>query len=233
MRAIVLLCLLHAFGGDTQYAWDGPVQTTPQTTVQPEQTEADTSDMCLEDQSSCGCCLLQRNIKRLEWFFNLTVEEMNKELTAAKMNLNNMRASRSAFSVALTHDKMLSCYGPFSDDKLIVYKHVFLNLGDSYNMKTGIFTAPRSGVYSFAVTIFSVVPSGKMATSANLQVNGQAMATLLEQHGNDTEDSATVVVALQLKAGDEVAVNLLKRYSICDNNSHFNTFTGFLLYATD
>uniref|UniRef100_A0A3B4X2M8 Cerebellin 20 n=1 Tax=Seriola lalandi dorsalis TaxID=1841481 RepID=A0A3B4X2M8_SERLL len=142
-------------------------------------------------------------------------------------------SSRSAFSVALTHDKMLSCYGPFSDDKLIVYKHVFLNLGDSYNMKTGIFTAPRSGVYSFAVTIFSVVPSGKMATSANLQVNGQAMATLLEQHGNDTEDSATVVVALQLKAGDEVAVNLLKRYSICDNNSHFNTFTGFLLYATD
>uniref|UniRef100_A0A3B4UF83 Cerebellin 20 n=1 Tax=Seriola dumerili TaxID=41447 RepID=A0A3B4UF83_SERDU len=118
-------------------------------------------------------------------------------------------------------------------DFLIVYKHVFLNLGDSYNMQTGIFTAPRSGVYSFAVTIFSVVTSGKMATSANLQVNGQAMATLLEQNGNDTEDSATVVVALQLKAGDEVAVNLLKRYSICDNNSHFNTFTGFLLYATD
>ncbi|XP_071353282.1 complement C1q-like protein 2 [Trachinotus anak] len=227
MRAIVLLCLLHAFGGDTQYAWDGPITTTT--------TQADPikSDVCLEDQASCGCCLIQTQIKRMEQFFNMTTEAMNKELTETKMALDSMRASRSAFSVALTNDKMFNCYGPFTDDKLIVYKDVFINLGGGYNMQTGVFTVPRSGVYSLSVTIYATANSGKMATCANLQVNDRVIAMLLEQNGQDAEDSASAVVALQLKAGDQVAVNLLKGCFICDNNSHYNTFTGFLLYATD
>ncbi|XP_029372536.1 complement C1q-like protein 2 [Echeneis naucrates] len=231
MRAIVLLCLLHALGGETQYSWDGPVQTAmPQ--MEPYKTEPYKNDACLEDQASCGCCLLKTEMKRMKEFFNLTSEEMKKELKESKMILNNMRASRSAFSVALTDDKMSSCHGPFPDDSVITYKRVFLNLGDSYDMQTGRFTAPRSGVYSLAVTMYGAVTAGKMATCTQLQVNNREVTTLLERNGQDTQDSASVVVALRLKAGDQVAVKLLKGCSVCDSNNHYNTFTGFLLYAT-
>ncbi|KAM7399671.1 hypothetical protein PAMP_018919 [Pampus punctatissimus] len=228
MRAIVLLCLLHAAFGGGNYSWNGPVQTT--------MSQAPSEDnACLTDQTSCGCCLMQTQIKRMERFFNMSQKEMNKKLTKVKMVLNNLRASRSAFSVALNNDNIMNCNGLFTINKNIVYKHVFLNLGGGYDVQTGIFTVPRSGVYSFAVTVYgnAALFGGKLSSCATVQVNMQEVATLLEKSGLDLEDSATVFLAMKLNAGDQVAVNLLKECSICDNNNHYNTFTGFLLYSTD
>ncbi|XP_042270391.1 uncharacterized protein LOC121898926 [Thunnus maccoyii] len=222
--AIVLLFLLHAaFGEYKRYSWNGPVQETPKP-----------NEAGLTDQTSCGCCLMQEHMQTMEWFFNITHEDMNKELMKAKMALNNMRASRSAFSVALNSDSTMKCDVPFTN-KNIVYKHVFLNLGGGYDVQTGIFTVPRSGVYGLAVTLHgnAVFLGGRLSTCANLQVNTQVVATLLEQNSLDLEDSATVFVAVKLKAGDQVAVNLLKGCFICGDNNHYNTFTGFLLYSTD
>ncbi|XP_045930070.1 cerebellin 20 [Micropterus dolomieu] len=229
MRAIVLLCLLHeAFGQDTLFSWNGPGR------VNVPIAEPNPSDDCLLNQASCGCCLMQRQIQRMEWFFNITYDEMKKELTKSKTALDNMRASRSAFSVALNNEKSPTCYGPFPTDRLIIYKHVFINLGDGYNVQTGIFTVPRSGVYSLTVTIYATgLPGNKLVTCANLQVNGQVAYPLIEQNGQDLEDSSTVVMAIKLKAGDQVAVNMPKGCFVCDNNNHYNIFTGFLLYATD
>ncbi|XP_067363964.1 complement C1q-like protein 2 [Channa argus] len=228
MKALALLFLLLATLGETTiYPWDGPLGTTTQ-------TDLDTSTVCLTDQASCGCCLIQKQIQRLEGFFNQTTDELNKELTKSKMALNNIRASRSAFSVALNNDTMFSCYGPFTDNKLITYKHVLINLGGSYNMQTGMVNVPRTGVYSLTVTIYGKgLSGGTLSTCANLQVNGKVVSSIFEQNGQDLEDSSSSVVTVALKAGDQVAVNLTKGCFICDNNSHYNTFTGFLLYATD
>ncbi|KAK2846929.1 hypothetical protein Q5P01_009928 [Channa striata] len=228
MKALVLLVPLCAtLAGATIFSWDGPLGTTPQTNVE-------TTNVCLTDQASCGCCLIQKQIQRLEGFFNQTADELNKELTKSKTTLNNIRASRSAFSVALNNDTMFSCYGPFAENQVISYKHVFINLGGSYNMQTGIVTVPRTGVYSLTVTIYGKgVGGGTLSTCANLQVNGKVVSTLFEQNGQDLEDSSSSVVTVTLKAGDQVAVNLTKGCFICDSNNHYNTFTGFLLYASD
>nr|XP_046244865.1 complement C1q-like protein 4 [Scatophagus argus] len=228
MRVIVLLCLLHGqyAWDEPQYSWDPPDHSDTRTYVDPALS------VCLLDQGSCGCCLMQKQMQRMEWHFNITYAEMMKEMTKTKMTLDNMRASRSAFSVALNSDQTLKCFGPFSNDKLITYKHVFINLGNGYSVQTGIFTVPRSGVYSLSVTIYADgSSSGTMAACATLQVNGKLVSELLEQNGQDLEDSATLVVAMKLKAGDQVAVNLPQGCVICDQNRHYNTFTGFLLYA--
>lgn len=37
---------------------------------------------------------MQRKIKRLQWYFNLTTEAMNEELAETKMALNYMRGER-------------------------------------------------------------------------------------------------------------------------------------------
>ncbi|XP_041851782.1 cerebellin-1-like [Melanotaenia boesemani] len=164
----------------------------------------------------------------------MTVEELNKQLMNPKMLLNNTRANRSAFSVALNNEKTLSCFDVLSRSRVIIYKHVLLNLGGGYNVQTGVFTVPRSGVYSLAVSIYGPGLSGRtQPTCADLQVNGKTVAGLFEKTGLDNEDSNTVVVAVQLKAGDIVTVSLPDGCIVCDDTNHFNTFTGFLLYSTD
>ncbi|XP_044211153.1 complement C1q-like protein 4 [Thunnus albacares] len=232
MRAIILLCLLEsAFVWAVDYSWTGPGKNTEN----PRTVNPNTDNVCLTDQASCGCCLMQQQIQRMKMFFNMSLNELEKELMKAKTVLNNVRASRSAFSVALTNEDNLNCFGPFRDDRLIVYKHVFINLGDGYNVDNGIFTVPRSGVYSLALTVYSDAgsPGNSLAACAGLQVNNMVVAGPREKNMQDQEDSATIVVALHLKAGDQVAVNLPIGCFLCDDKSHYNTFTGFLLYATD
>uniref|UniRef100_A0A3Q0RUJ7 Cerebellin 20 n=1 Tax=Amphilophus citrinellus TaxID=61819 RepID=A0A3Q0RUJ7_AMPCI len=186
---------------------------------------------CAADQSSCGCCLMQRQISRMERLFNKSVNLLKDELMSSKLILNNVR-SRSAFSVALNNNSAVTSYGPFSSDSIIKYKHIFINLGDGYNAETGIFTVPRSGVYSLSVTIYGTARL-ILNNCATLQVNNQNVAELTEKNGQDLEDSNTAVVAVQLKAGDRVSVKLLQGCSINDDFNHYNTFTGFLLYASD
>lgn len=47
--------------------------------------------VCSADLLSCGCCLMKKQMNRLEMYFNITAEEMNKQLTMTKLALNNMR----------------------------------------------------------------------------------------------------------------------------------------------
>lgn len=127
------------------------------------------------------------------------------------------------------------CLGPFRDDRLIAYNAVFMNLGDSYSTDTGIFTVPRSGVYSLALTVYSDAgsPANTLAACARLLHNGREVAKTTDENMQDQEDSATIVVALRLAAGDQVSVHLPIGCFLCDGNSHYNTFSGYLLYATD
>ncbi|KAE8295560.1 C1q-related factor C1q and tumor necrosis factor-related protein 14 [Larimichthys crocea] len=228
MRAIVLLCLLEAaFIQANDYSWGGPGANR---VIDPT-----TESPCLLDQSSCGCCLMQQQIHRMGMFFNMSLNEVQKELTKAKTALSNVRASRSAFSVGLNTGTNFKCFGPFRDDMLIIYKHIFINLGDGYNAATGIFTVPRSGIYSLALTVYSDAgaPGNTLAACASLQVNDVVLAGPKDKNMQDQEDSATVVLAVHLNAGDQVSVKLPIGCFLCGDNSHYNTFTGFLLYATD
>ncbi|XP_046891633.1 cerebellin 20 isoform X2 [Hypomesus transpacificus] len=188
MKVVVFLCVLAvALAQESKYNWNGPSDPNP--------VDPNTENVCLTDQSSCGCCLMQKQMTRMEQFFNMSLNELEKGLVKTQNVLNNIRASRSAFSVALTDTNQ--CVGPNPNAVPLIYTHIFINLGNGYNVNTGVFTVPRSGVYSLE------------------------------------EDSATVVLAVQLSAGDTVSVTLPAGCYLCDNQNHYNTFTGFLLYATD
>ncbi|XP_034459750.1 complement C1q tumor necrosis factor-related protein 3-like [Hippoglossus hippoglossus] len=170
---------------------------------------------------------------RMKKHFEHVAVEMNRYLTESKTALNLTRG-RSAFSVSLTNN--MSCSVPAGNDQLIIYGNVLLNLRGSYNVLTGIFTVPQSGVYCLTVTIHANATSGtNVASCARLQVNGtEVVALLSEKKGNDRQDSSSIVVALKLEAGNEVAVLLPNGCVVCNEGQgqHYNTFTGFLLYAT-
>lgn len=49
---------------------------------------------CLKDQPSCGCCLMQKKMMRMESFFNQTYEAMTKYLAKPKMALDDMMSEQ-------------------------------------------------------------------------------------------------------------------------------------------
>lgn len=148
-------------------------------------------------------------------------------------HLHSTAANRVAFSVGLLTNQTFKCFGPKRVDVPVPYGHVFLNLGGGYDPANGTFRVPVSGVYSVALTIHSDAgaPNEELAACAGLLVNGQSVAGAKEKNHQDQEDSSTVAVALRLQAGDVVFVQLPAGCFLCDDSSHFNTFSAFLLYA--
>ncbi|XP_026234503.1 complement C1q-like protein 2 [Anabas testudineus] len=227
MRAIVLMCLLQAALAQFTNPWEGPGKTGPD-------TDPNAGNACRADQASCSCCLILQQVNRLKTYFNEALFKIERESLLTKQSLNNIEASRTAFSASLYGDEQFRCYGPLNPNSVIIYKNIFLNLGGHYNAGTGIFTAPHSGVYTFAVSVYSDAgaPGNLLSACASLQLNNQLVAASKDQNTNDQEDSATIVVVLQLSAGDQVDVKLPKGCFLCDD-SHYNTFSGFLLYLTE
>ncbi|XP_051535022.1 cerebellin 20 [Myxocyprinus asiaticus] len=225
MKALVIFTLLVcALAQEKRFSWNGPGETN--------QTDPNV-DACMTDTASCGCCLMQNQIWKLEMFFNLSLNELQTGLERAQSVLNNIRASRSAFSVALTDTRL--CVGPNREDSVVKYASVLINLGDVYNTSTGVFVAPRSGVYNLALTVYSDAgtPGARITACARLRLNGRTLKAPSENNLQDQEDSVSAVLAVQLHAGDHVDVALPAGCFLCDDNNHYNTFTGFLLYATD
>ncbi|XP_055081992.1 cerebellin-1-like [Periophthalmus magnuspinnatus] len=179
----------------------------------------------------CGCCLITTQLERMNHFFNMSYEHMSKELTAAKQALNAIRASRTSFSAILS-DSTQDCNNPVisSSPARVLYNLVRVNLGNNYTPTNGEFIAPRKGVYSFAITMYNL---GRYKSCASLMVNGNLKYTLMEKATSDTQDSASVSLTLALEAGDVVYVEQPAGCVMCAHDNLYNTYTGYLLYATD
>lgn len=141
--------------------------------------------------------------------------------------------NRVAFSVALTDRRR--CVGPVRTAINVVYQSIFINIGEAYNSSTGVFTVPRSGVYNLAFTVFSDAgsPGALLSVCASIRRNGVALAALREVYAQDQEDQATAVLLAQLSVGDRITISLQPSCWFCDDQNHYNTFSGFLLYATE
>ncbi|XP_037630352.1 complement C1q-like protein 4 [Sebastes umbrosus] len=225
MRAIVLMCLLHA----ALARYDGNHFGHSTSSPPPKEGRE-----CITDQGACGCCVMVQEVNRLTTYFETSLNTLEMETMQTAQRLNNIEASRVAFSSSMNNADRMTCFGPFPDNRLVPYDYVFINLGDGYNASTNIFTAPHSGVYSIALTIYSDAgsPGNTLAACASLQVNGKVLVGSSERNKQDQEDSATIVVALQLNTGEEVAVRLSAGCFLCDDKNHYNTFSAFLLYPT-
>uniref|UniRef100_A0A3Q3F8Q6 Cerebellin 20 n=1 Tax=Labrus bergylta TaxID=56723 RepID=A0A3Q3F8Q6_9LABR len=137
-------------------------------------------------------------------------------------------ANRTAFSVALFEDGPFKCYGPFANEQPVMFKKVFLNLGNGYNPNNGIFIVPHSGVYSLAFTVYSDAgsPNSKLAACAKLLVNSEIIIGSTDINRHDQEDSSSNVLVLHLNRSDQVTLSLSPGCFLCDDGYHYNTFSG-------
>lgn len=60
--------------------------------------------------------------------------------------------------------------------------------------------------------------------------NGQLIASSWEDNREDSEDSSTQTVLLQLRRGCQVYIELLSGRQLCGDTQGYNTFSGYLIY---
>ncbi|XP_078698557.1 caprin-2-like [Branchiostoma floridae x Branchiostoma belcheri] len=129
-----------------------------------------------------------------------------------------------AFSAART-----TPLGPvYRSNEVIVFNHVFTNVGNGYDVATGKFTAPMDGVYVFMYNIHKNLASHGMRVA--LMHNGE-IQVLAEDVSGDPHDMAGNSVILQLTEGDGVWLELLQKQAINSNKSRQSTFSGYLLFT--
>ena len=109
---------------------------------------------------------------------------------------------------------------------IVRFEHVLTNIGNGYDVNTGIFIAPVSGLYSFAAELASPAPGGFY-----IILNDTNVAYLFVTGGK--WESCSETVTLKLDVGDKVWILGRGRaegyagHNCGDTTCYHSSFTGF------
>ena len=103
------------------------------------------------------------------------------------------------------------------------------------NLTSGIFTAPRPGIYFFSFTGFASFPASSwVELGVALYLNGDYIGVgyVREENTAGQRSPLTLQSTLNLKNGDQVWVKINWQSTgtfLFDSGSHHTHFTGFML----
>ncbi|KAM4536938.1 complement C1q tumor necrosis factor-related protein 3-like isoform 2-T2 [Odontesthes bonariensis] len=153
------------------------------------------------------------------------LDASEKEIDKLKEN-SYKTAPQIAFSASLVSSGEMY-KGPCAD-KTLIFKRVFSNIGNAYNLNTGIFTAPVNGLYYFT---FSTYGYNTHTMGAILIKNTVRQISVYDSPSADGSDSSSNAAVLQLAASDKVHVELWDNGRVFDDLNGHTTFSGFLLFS--
>ena len=115
----------------------------------------------------------------------------------------------------------------FPEKGVLKYDHQVLNVGGGMDLKTGVFTAPKAGVYSFS---FSIMKNGLNFDMINihLRVNGTSLG-LSGAGVGPTTNTAALQTTLKLKKGDRIDLWKSRGELIRFCTEYCHHFTGSLM----
>ena len=105
----------------------------------------------------------------------------------------------------------------------IPFEIVRLNVGGGMNINSGIFTAPKSGIYLFSFTALKDRPANTLRVDLYHNLN---VITRAEGTGVKGLFTATVSSTLSLKFGDRISLQLVSGRFL---NGGYADFNGILL----
>ncbi|XP_063448705.1 complement C1q tumor necrosis factor-related protein 4-like [Mytilus trossulus] len=125
------------------------------------------------------------------------------------------KRERPAFTASLTPTKSLA------SNEVVVFDKIWLNMGGVYSQDTGVFTAPKTGLYSISTTVMAYHNSD---LHCYLWKNNEKVVLAF---GNDLS-TGTLNVVMALKLNDTVYV---KHADASERiyGDHRSTFSGYLI----
>ncbi|XP_063075982.1 uncharacterized protein LOC134466015 [Engraulis encrasicolus] len=135
-------------------------------------------------------------------------------------------ASRVSFSAALGD----GYYGPLDVTTPLIFTNVITNVGNAYNVNTGVFTAPVRGVYHFVLFVFGDA-SSSTPTGASLHHNGKHVVVAYAVQVNPKHVNPANGASLLLEVGDVILVKLWHGAQVRDTEDRHTTFSGHLLFT--
>ncbi|XP_076829852.1 cerebellin-2-like [Brachyhypopomus gauderio] len=149
------------------------------------------------------------------------------------IKIENTEQAKVAFSATLKDTDFFIVMGPYKKDTTLVFENVLTNIGNAYNSKTGVFTAPVRGVYYFSFV--TLCPQGMQKTSfvalwkngaqvVSSSANFEVPRLLIDQSSGNS-------VSLLLEKGDRVYLKLLSDKIIYSDVYKRDSFSGHLLFT--
>ncbi|XP_076027226.1 cerebellin-1-like [Genypterus blacodes] len=184
-------------------------------------------------RSKRGCTCASEQLSELEDQTFLRMWGLSKNIDQLGNSINDVTGGmRVAFRASMS--PRTTCFGPFTTRVSIPYSDVYLNHGRGYNPGLGIFTAPCNGLYSFSFTVYSKMANydDRMYYKVQLMKNGEVMTSTWEDNRQDSEDSSSQSIVLQMEKGGQVYVALWTGRHLCGDSQGRNTFSGFLIYPS-
>jgi len=86
----------------------------------------------------------------------------------------------------------------------IKFDDVKLNFGEAYDSKSGIFKAPKSGVYSFL--FMGYISSGNFAVAAIHRNDNEPVGVAIKMFPGNTPRDPVIRTIVELKRGDTIQV---------------------------
>ena len=129
------------------------------------------------------------------------------------------------FSTALTQTTTLH------DKQTIHFDKIITNVGNGYEVQSGIFHAPIKGLYFISVTVFDFYHS---SLTVDIVQNGKSLVDLFIDGSGHQNSAMTQTLILQLDKGDRVWVrNKTDGGKLSGSSGQptgvFNTFSGYCL----
>ena len=108
---------------------------------------------------------------------------------------------------------------------VVKFADVTVNRGQGYNPATGVFTAPRKGLYHVSCSIMAYTNS-----DVNYQLNKNDAVHTYAYSSNGGYITSTINAIVEMKKGDRVFIKhrqVSKSQHIC--GSHHSTFSGYFM----